>query len=315
MSSRAPIGHLVMNAVPMAFNQGCKGFVASTKLLSDYLYFWLMAEKEQLQAIGTGATFKEVSAKKLKALLLPLPPQSEQRRIVSLLDAAFTRLDAAEAKVQRMGELAEDHRDAWIQQILSAEHMSSQEVAVSSVSENLDRMRIPVSQKDRRSGDVPYYGASGAVDFVDKAIFNENLLLVSEDGANLLARTKPIAFSISGPSWVNNHAHVLRFHDSGTRRWVEHSINAMDVKPWVTGAAQPKLTQRALSQLKLYLPCSEEMSYRLQLIDALDQHMGQLKRLHQHQQHGLTRLRQSLLHHAFRGTLGEAGVDAAAQQA
>ena len=76
--------------------------------------------------------------------------------------------------------------------------------------ENLDGKRIPITKSKRANGDIPYYGASGVVDYVAEAIFDDDLLLVSEDGANLIARTYPISFSISGKSWVNNHAHIVR---------------------------------------------------------------------------------------------------------
>ena len=78
---------------------------------------------------------------------------------------------------------------------------------------NLDGKRVPITKGDRTSGEYPYYGASGIVDFVSDYLFDEDTLLVSEDGANLLARSSAIAFPASGKYWVNNHAHILRFGD------------------------------------------------------------------------------------------------------
>ncbi|MEM9419071.1 MAG: restriction endonuclease subunit S [Planctomycetota bacterium] len=101
MSSRAPIGHLVLNAVPMAFNQGCKGIIPGEEVEQKYLYYFLYANVEMLNGLGTGATFKELSATKLKAVSIPLPPLSEQRRIVSVLDAAFAGLATAEANTRQ----------------------------------------------------------------------------------------------------------------------------------------------------------------------------------------------------------------------
>ena len=96
------------------------------------------------------------------------------------------------------------------------------------VSENLDNRRVPITKNVRNEGSIPYYGASGIVDYVADYLFNEDLLCVSEDGANLLARTYPIAFSISGKTWVNNHAHVLKFKNSTTQKFVEIYLNSMD---------------------------------------------------------------------------------------
>ena len=75
-------------------------------------------------------------------------------------------------------------------------------------------------------------------------IFDGDFLLISEDGANLVARNTPIAFSISGKSWVNNHAHVLKFNTYAERRFVEYYLNSIDLTPYISGAAQPKLNQK-----------------------------------------------------------------------
>jgi len=109
-------------------------------------------------------------------------------------------------------------------------------------------------KSDRIPGDIPYYGASGIVDYVKDYIFDEDLLLISEDGANLRARVTPIAFSISGKAWVNNHAHVLRFKNIETQYFVEHYLNSINLENYITGAAQPKINQRALSSIKIPLP-------------------------------------------------------------
>ena len=89
--------------------------------------------------------------------------------------------------------------------------------------EFLSKKTIPQrrNKRKKRSRKYPYYGASGIVDYVSDYIFDGDYLLVSEDGANLLARTTPIAFSISGKNWVNNHAHVLKFDTYELRRYVE----------------------------------------------------------------------------------------------
>ena len=119
---------------------------------------------------------------------------------------------------------------------------------------NLDSKRKPIKASERESGIYPYYGASGIVDYVSEFLFDENLLLVSEDGANLLARSSPIAFSVSGKLWVNNHAHVLRFHNLSTQKCVELFINHIDISKYVTGSAQPKLNQEKLNGLMIPIP-------------------------------------------------------------
>jgi type I restriction enzyme S subunit len=105
------------------------------------------------------------------------------------------------------------------------------------------------------------------VDYVADYIFDEDLLLVSEDGANLLARTYPIAFSISGKTWVNNHAHVLRFAERATQRFVEYYLNSISLEPYVSGMAQPKLNQRSLNSLSIPVPPIAEQKQIVAILD------------------------------------------------
>ena len=133
--------------------------------------------------------------------------------------------------------------------------------------ENLDSKRIPITKSFRDLGDIPYYGASGIVDYIADYIFDEDLLLVSEDGANLLARTYPIAFSITGKTWVNNHAHVLRFNQIITQRFVEYYLNSISLQPYVSGMAQPKLNQKALNSIPIPMPPIAEQKRIVAILD------------------------------------------------
>ncbi|MGV0747879.1 restriction endonuclease subunit S [Mycolicibacter minnesotensis] len=121
---------------------------------------------------------------------------------------------------------------------------------------SLDHIRIPLSTTERgtRQGEYPYYGASGVVDHVDSYLFDASNVLVSEDGANLLARRTPIAFVARGKYWVNNHAHILEPLDSDEPDFWAHRIESEKVAPFVTGAAQPKLTIEALMNLSISAP-------------------------------------------------------------
>ncbi|HCG7921948.1 restriction endonuclease subunit S [Vibrio parahaemolyticus] len=138
---------------------------------------------------------------------------------------------------------------------------------LSDICENLDSKRVPITKKDRIEGPYPYYGASGVVDSVSDYLFDEDLLLVSEDGANLLARTYPIAFSISGKTWVNNHAHVLRFPSLVSQRFVEYYLNSISLKEYVSGMAQPKLNQKSLNSILIPDP---EHNVKSEIVDFLD---------------------------------------------
>jgi type I restriction enzyme, S subunit len=139
--------------------------------------------------------------------------------------------------------------------------------ALENLAENLDSMRKPVTGGQREFGKVPYYGASGIVDYVKDYTFDGDFLLVSEDGANLLARNTPIAFSIKGKSWVNNHAHVLKFNNDVDRKFVEYYLNMIDLTPFISGAAQPKLNKKNLNSIKIPNPLSEIKKEIVRILD------------------------------------------------
>ena len=143
-------------------------------------------------------------------------------------------------------------------------------VTLEDISENCDSQRKPVTKGNRTSGEYPYYGASGIVDYVDDYIFDGDYLLISEDGANLVARVTPIAFSISGKNWVNNHAHVLRFDDKYEQKYVEMYLNATDLSKYISGAAQPKLNQKNLNSIPIPLPSKEETQRIVKILDRFD---------------------------------------------
>ena len=143
-------------------------------------------------------------------------------------------------------------------------------VTLEDIAENCDSMRKPVTSGKREAGEYPYYGASGIVDYVKDYIFDGDYLLVSEDGANLLARSTPIAFSISGKNWVNNHAHVLKFDRYETRRFVEFYLNSIDLAPYISGGAQPKLNQKNLNRIEIPLPSQERQKYIVDILDRFD---------------------------------------------
>ena len=101
-------------------------------------------------------------------------------------------------------------------------------------------------------------------------IFDGDFLLVSEDGANLLARSTPIAFSISGKSWVNNHAHVLKFGTYAERKYIEYYLNSIDLTPYISGAAQPKLNKKNLENIRIPNPPFEEKARIVTILDKFD---------------------------------------------
>ena len=287
----------------MAFNQGCKGLVPGETVITKFLYYFLTSIVDLLNDLGTGATFKELSGGKLKTVRVPVPPLPEQNRIVAVLDEVFEGIDATEARAERNVVNISDLFESYVNRLFRETAETWSEQLLGGLAENLDSRRVPITKSRRTKGDVPYYGASGVVDYVADYLFDEDLLLVSEDGANLLARTYPIAFSISGRAWVNNHAHVLRFPDLSSQRFTEYYLNAISLEPYVSGMAQPKLNQKALNSIPIPLPSAEERKRLVETLDALSGDVERVSRLYRQKRAALAELRQSFLQKAFTGEL------------
>ncbi len=136
---------------------------------------------------------------------------------------------------------------------------------------NRDAERIPLSVNEREKLQkiYDYYGASGVIDKVDRYLFSTPLLLIGEDGANLLTRSKPIAFIAKGQYWVNNHAHVIDSSDGLLLEYVAVYINAINLAPYVTGTAQPKMNQEKMNSILIPIPPTGEQFRIVQKINQI----------------------------------------------
>lgn len=121
---------------------------------------------------------------------------------------------------------------------------------------NFDSKRIPLSsiQRSKRKGKYPYYGASGIIDNIDNYIFDGKYLLISEDGENLNSRKLPIAFLASGKFWVNNHAHIIQGKPPVSTELLYLFMSNFNISGYITGAAQPKLSQSNLNRIPIITP-------------------------------------------------------------
>ena len=144
-------------------------------------------------------------------------------------------------------------------------------VRFGTVTFNRDSERIPLSVEERkgRSGEYDYYGASGVIDSIDDFLFDKPLLLIGEDGANLINRSTPIAFMARGKYWVNNHAHVIDGISEIFLLYLCLHINAINLEPYVTGTAQPKMNQTKMNSIVLALPPIAEQVRIVAKVDEL----------------------------------------------
>ena len=162
----------------------------------------------------------------------------------------------------------------------------------------LDNMRKPITKPDRVAGPYPYYGATGALDWVSAFLFDEPLILIGEDGAKWAAGDNS-AFPISGKTWVNNHAHVLRpRRDKVLDDWLIHYLNATDLSDFISGMTVPKLNQGRLREILIPLPPLQEQK---RIVVVLDQAFAALDRARTHAEANLADTEE--LFETYRSTL------------
>ena len=134
--------------------------------------------------------------------------------------------------------------------------MELKEYRFDEVTINYDKRRVPLSgaQREKRQGKYRYYGAQGVIDHIDDFIFDGTYLLIAEDGENLKSKKQNIAQVVDGQFWVNNHAHIVQGNELCDTRYLCYLLNSMDLSGYVTGSAQPKLSQSNLNAITLFLP-------------------------------------------------------------
>ncbi|MBU0595367.1 restriction endonuclease subunit S [Candidatus Bipolaricaulota bacterium] len=246
--------------------------------------FAAIGPRDQFHVAANGITRFGLGGDAIRSGVFAVPPGPEQRAITAFLDRETARIDALVVKQQRLIKLLQEKRSALITRAVTKgldPTVPMQNSGIEWLGEipahwevkplkrlfaNLDHKRVPLSGEERASmaKNYPYYGASGVIDRVEGYIFDEPLILVAEDGANLYSRSTPLAFVATGQYWVNNHAHILRPLDGNVDYW-SHVLASIIFDPWITGAAQPKLTGEKLGSIPLPVPPAEERTKTLEM--------------------------------------------------
>ncbi|WP_185902468.1 restriction endonuclease subunit S [Bacillus cereus] len=243
----------------------------------DYLTYYL--DSISYEDYITGSAQPKLNQKQLRKVKVLLPHLREQQKVASILSS----VDEAIEKTTAIIEQTEEVKKGLMQQLLTKGigHTKFKKteigeipqswilVKVEEVCDILNGLRKPIKKADRVLGDIPYYGATGVIDWVNDYIFNEPLVLVGEDGENIRSRVLPMAFKIEGKSWVNNHAHVLRPKASIDIDYLELYLEFIDYEKYITGSAQPKINQQVLRKIKVALPQMEEQKVLSRSINAI----------------------------------------------
>lgn len=242
---------------------------------SKYLFYLLHAFDLKKGFYGMGSGVRQgLNYAEVKELRIVLPRQDEKDTIVQFLDEQCVQIDTvieeaklsvAEYKKWRasivfeavtkglnpLAEMKDSHID-WIGLVPSHWKLSR----IKNELDNLDYLREPISAEKRENilGLYDYYGASGVIDKIDDYNVDDKVLLIGEDGANLRMRNLPLVYKAEGKFWVNNHAHILKVHDDNCYGFIAYLLEAGDYSVFITGSAQPKLSQFNLMRFPIVIP-------------------------------------------------------------
>lgn len=332
LSSRAPIGHLVINTKPMSTNQGCKSLIPGDQLEHKFLFYYLSSIIELLDSLGTGATFKELSGGKLKEVSVLVPPLPEQRRIVGLLDEAFAGLATAQANaaknLQNARALFESHLHAvfsqrgkgWVEKTVG--DLVNDGILAAPIDGN--HGEIHPKKADFVPSGVPFIMAS---DLENGGVNQEDCAFISRKQADSLRK----GFAVDGDALLSHKGTIGRVailrtdHDyvmltpqvtyyrvtapqKLLNRFLYYALQAPDfVREMneIAGAGSTRAYIGILKQqeLPLAFPSISEQKRLADQLDALAAETQRLTRLYEQKQAALAALKGSLLHHAFTGEL------------
>jgi type I restriction enzyme, S subunit len=296
---------LIEEKIDMAFGGFMGVLRAKPNINPKYLFAFFKSEifLKHVFNTGDGANINNLKFSQFEDLEIVLPSLPIQQKIVNKLDAIFAEIEKATAAAAANAKNAKALFQSYLKQVFENDGSGWNLTFLNQISENLDSKRIPITKGIREEGEIPYYGASGIVDYVKDFIFDGDILLVSEDGANLLARTYPIAFSVSGKCWVNNHAHVVKFPNRISQKFVEFYLNSISLQPFVSGMAQPKLNQAMLNKIPIPFPSLEEQAKFVILFESINESSDMSYKAYIRKIEELSKFKNSILKQAFNGEL------------
>ena len=280
-------------------------YLKANKIDKTFLYSLLQttAVMNNFMLSLTGTTIKNLGLDAIKNTKISIPELHEQKKI----GLYFSQLDNLITLHQRKCEEMKILKKYMLQKMFPQNGQLVPQIRFSGFTEDweqrklddvvefLDTMRKPLEGAKRISGPYPYYGASGIVDYVDGYLFDEELILLSEDGANITDRNYPVCFLASGKYWVNNHAHVLRTKQENENNFICNSLERKDYTQYNTGMAMPKLNKETCKKIPILCPGFEEQKKIGDYFRSLDN----LITLHQQKCDELRNIKKFMLQNMF----------------
>jgi len=295
LSSRAPIGHLVINTEPMATNQGCKGMIPGSQLQHKFLYYYLSSIVDLLNSLGTGATFRELSGGKLKEVTMPVPSFPEQLRIVGILEEAFEGIATVKANAEKNLENA---------RALFESHLHGANAKKALLGDLVD---ITTGKLDANAavegGQYPFFTCSREIYAIDNVAFDCEAILLAGNNAvgdfNVKHyRGKFNAYQRTYVITVNEKKRVLyRF------LYFQLLKSLKKFKAQSVGAGTKFLKLGIIKDMEIALPSLPEQERIVSIMDALREQTERLESIYQQKLAALDELKKSLLHQAFSGQL------------
>jgi type I restriction enzyme, S subunit len=242
------------------------------KVVGRYLLFALQSRTVQRQIEmheGTGSTVSNLRIPALEALSVPYYHLPEQHRIAAVLGALDDKIELNRKMNRTLEGMAQALFKSWFIDFDGHEDLVGSELGpipkgwassnLGNVIDIHDNLRVPLSKKQRaeRPGPYPYHGATSVMDYVDAYLFDGIYVLLGEDGSVIDEKNRPITQYVWGKFWVNNHAHVLLPKGPTGLEHLLLLLRNSNIAPFVTGAVQPKVSQRNLKKLPVVVPPAE----------------------------------------------------------
>ena len=302
ISWSATLDAFIWNKEEGWLNQHIFKVVEDKKVVDHKYLFYFVKKSISLFLREThGSTMKHITKGRFEAIKIPLPflngkpDLSAQKKIVATLE----RAEALKKKRAEADALTDEYLKSVFNEMFVGKGFEEVELGKHIVSHDSKRVPLKESDREKRDGTYPYYGASGIIDYIDDYLFDFESILIGEDGANLISRSTPIAFSVKGKYWVNNHAHVLTTKKSLGKTFLLFYINSIDLKSYLSGSAQPKLTAKNLNSIKLILPPLTLQQKFASIVEKVEK----MKEKQKQSKESIDEMFNVLMQRAFRGEL------------